>query len=46
MAKSQPDFAGMDVSARTLNVALFRPGQALKQTTFDNDPQAHKHLLR
>ena len=46
MSKSQPAFAGIDVSARTLNVALFRPGQALKQATFDNDRQAHKRLLR
>ena len=46
MSKSQPAFAGMDVRARTLNVALARPGQALKQMTFDNTPQAHKCLLK
>ena len=46
MSKSQPAFAGIDVRARTLNVALARPGHALKQTTFDNTPQAHKCLLK
>ena len=46
MSKSQPAFAGMDVSARTLNVALARPGHALKEMTFDNTPQAHKRLLK
>ena len=46
MSKSQPAFAGMDVRARTLNVALARPGHALKEMTFDNTPQAHKRLLK
>ena len=46
MSKSQPAFAGIDVRARTLNVALARPGQALKPMTFDNTPQAHKRLLK
>ena len=46
MSKSQPAFAGMDVSARTLNIALARPGHALKEMTFDNTPQAHKRLLK
>ena len=46
MSKSQPAFAGIDVRARTLNIALARPGQTLKQMTFDNTPQAHKRLLK
>ena len=46
MSKSQPAFAGMDVRARTLNIALARPGQTLKEMTFDNTPQAHKRLLK
>ena len=46
MSKSQPAFAGMDVRARTLNVALARPGHAIKEMTFDNTPQAHKRLLK
>ena len=46
MSKSQPAFAGIDVRARTLSVALSRPGQAVMQATFDNDPQAHKRLLK
>ena len=46
MSKSHPAFAGIDVSARTLSVALSRPGQAVMQATFANDPQAHKRLLK
>ena len=46
MSNSQPAFAGIDVSARTLSVALSRPGQGVMQATFDNDPQAHKPLLQ
>ena len=46
MSNSQPAFAGIDVSARTLSVALSRPGQGVLQATFDNDPRAHKRLLK
>ena len=46
MSNSQPAFAGIDVSARTLSVALSRPGQGVLQATFANDPQAHKRLLK
>ena len=46
MSKSQPAFAGIDVRARTLSVALSMPGQGVMQATFDNDPQAHKRLLK
>ncbi len=46
MSNSQPAFAGIDVSARTLSVALSRPGQDVLQATFDNDPRAHKRLLK
>ena len=46
MSKSQSAFAGIDVRARTLSVALSRPGQAVLQATFANDPQAHKRLLK
>ncbi len=46
MSKSHPSFAGVDVSARALRVALSSAGQAVKQATFDNDPPAHKRLLK
>ena len=46
MSKSHPSFAGIDVSARALRVALSSAGQAVKQATFDNDPPAHKRLLK
>ena len=45
MSNAQPAFAGIDVSAHTLSVALSRPGQAVMQATFANDPQAPKRLL-
>ena len=46
MSNTHPAFAGIDVRARTLSVALSRPGQAVLQATFANDPQAHKRLLK
>ena len=46
MSNTQPAFAGIDVSAHTLSVALSRPGQGVMQATFDNAPRAHKHLLK
>ena len=46
MSNIQPAFAGIDVSARTLSVALSMPGQGVMQATFDNAPRAHKRLLK
>ncbi len=46
MSNTQPAFAGIDVLAHTLSVALSRPGQGGMQATFDNAPRAHKHLLK
>ena len=42
MSKSQPAFAGIDVSAHMLSVALSLPGQGVMQATFDNDPRADR----
>ena len=46
MSNTQPAFAGIDVRAHTLSVALSRPGQGVMQATFDNAPRAHKRLLK
>ena len=46
MSNTQPAFAGIDVSAHTLSVALSRPEQGVMQATFDNAPRAHKRLLK
>ncbi len=42
MSNSHSAFAGIDVSAHTLSVALSRPGQDVLQATFDNDPRADR----
>ena len=41
----QVHHAGIDVSAKTLQVALARPGQSLQQGTFANTPLGHRTLL-
>ena len=42
----QVHHAGIDVSAKTLQVALARPGQSLQQGTFANTPLGHRAVLR
>ena len=42
MSNAHSAFAGIDVSAHTLSVALSLPGQDALQATFDNDPRADR----
>ena len=41
-----PDFAGIDVSAKELVVAIKRGQRAPRLLTFDNNPAGHRKLVR
>jgi len=43
---NQPSYVGIDVSAKTLDVASVSPGCSMEVLTFSNTPTGHRQLLK